>query len=84
MYNRYLNAAPDTPAPVSVPVHTAHEPAEPVGLFGSLSRRLGGLRLDTDMLVVIAVVWFLIQDSADGDIDLEIVLAIGALLILGL
>lgn len=85
MYNRYLSTAPDVPAPVhDMPAHTVREAAEPAGLFGGLSQRLGGLRLDADTLIALAVVWFVLQDGADGGLDLELLLAIGALLVLGL
>lgn len=85
MYNRYLNTAPQAEPSPHVP--PAHEKAEPAGLFGGLgaglSQRLSNFRLDADTLIVLAVIWFVLSDNAD-ELDNELLIAIGILLVLGL
>ena len=87
MYNRYLTAAgqQDPPEPpVEVPAFSAQEQhAQPAGgLLTALSGRLSGFRIDADTLIVLAVVWFAIQDSGE-EIDTELLIAVGILLLLG-
>lgn len=86
MYNRYLTAAgqQDPPEPpVEVPTFGAQEHAQPAGgLLNALSGRLSGFRIDADTLIVLAVVWFAIQDSGE-EIDTELLIAVGILLLLG-
>ena len=90
MYNRYLaDAAADTP-PLhnETPPEPARQSAPPQGasVFSELTRGLSGrlqnLRLDTDTVLVLAIVWFLLSDG--DDTDWELFLMIGALLVLGI
>lgn len=80
MYNRYLTTAPDPPEPV----HTPRQAAESSGLLTSLGQKLGGLKLDADTLITLAVIWFVLQDDSQDGIEPELLLAIGVLLVLGL
>jgi len=56
-----------------------------LSVFGDLSRllsnRLHGVKLDMDTILVLLIVWFLL---ADGDeLDWDLLLTVGALLIFG-
>lgn len=98
MYNRYLNSAreeaahePDcAPRPEPHPLH--NEPpggppkARPAsgllsGMGGALSKRLQNLHFDLDTLIVIVAIYFLIADS--NDFDVELLILIGIMLVLG-
>ena len=72
MYNRYLAAAEDAPA--DAPAQPAEQP-----------RRLRGLRLDRDTVIVLVIVWFLLSGDGDGDggVDWEQLMLIGVLLLAG-
>lgn len=85
MYNRYLtqavSTAPPSPEPVSPPQgrQTVSALAE---LSRGLSGRLQNLRLDTDTIIALVIVWFLLSDE-DGGTDWEQLILIGVLLVLG-
>lgn len=93
MYNRYLTAAqqqrPPEPPAETQPVcreqaEPLKEPAAPVsGLLGALTQRLSGFRIDADTLVVLAVVWFVLNDK-DEEMDTELLIVLGVLLLLGI
>lgn len=53
------------------------------GLLSALGRRLTGFHLDADTLVVLAVIWFVLNDNEEAA-DNELLAAIGVLLLLGL
>lgn len=63
-----------------------HAPPQAASVFGDLGRlfsgRLTGIKLDMDTILVLVVVWFLISEGEDMDWDL--ILMIGGLLILGI
>ena len=76
MYNRYLNEAhgcePEPPAEV---------PAS--GLLDGLSQRLSSFRLDSDTLILLAIVWFILREDGQ-EMDSELLVALAVLLLLGL
>lgn len=100
MYNRYLAssaAAPQQQPPVhtSPPAAEPEPPQQHAGgqtppgsasVFSGIPRlltgRLQNIKLDMDTILVLVVVWFLLSDGEDLDWDL--LLMIGALLILGI
>ena len=93
MYNRYSTAAqqqrPPEPPAETQPVFSGQEeplkePAAQVsGLLGALTQRLSGFRIDADTLVVLAVVWFVLNDK-DEEMDTELLIVLGVLLLLGI
>lgn len=99
MYNRYLASSaaapqqppvhnsPPAPEPERPQPHTGgHTPAGSASVFSEIPRlltgRLQNIKLDMDTILVLVVVWFLLSDGEDLDWDL--LLMIGALLILGI
>lgn len=82
MYNRYLNdmrpAESDPPAAQT----SARQDKTEAGLFGNLSRRIGSFRIDADMLIMLAVIWFVLSESGE-EMESELLLAIAVLLLLG-
>lgn len=87
MYNRYLNEArPADFKPPAVPeaAEGRAEHAVPAGgLLGGLTRRIGNFRIDADTLIVLAVIWFILNESGE-ELDSELMIAIGILLLLGI
>ena len=53
------------------------------GLLGALTQRLSGFHIDADTLVVLAVVWFVLNDK-DEEMDTELLIVLGVLLLLGI
>lgn len=85
MYNEYLQELDESLSPLpssEEKLSTARQNASGGGLLQLLTDRLGGVNLNTDTLVAIAVVWFLLSDGKALDTDLLIV--IGVLLLLGI
>lgn len=89
MYNRYLNAQRCTPAPVCPSPEpdcgcagAKKQPAGAGGLLQTLGDRLGDIRFDSDTLIALVVVWFLLSDGEATDTDLLIIVFV--LLVLGL
>lgn len=90
MYNRYLTeSAADTPPQ---PEPASHPPAggqsaggQAAAALGELTRglsdRLQNLRLDTNTVIALVIVWFLLSDG--GETDWEQLILIGVLLLLG-
>lgn len=92
MYNRYYGNTgrcervgdPPPPPPPGPPPHPPPEqrpPGPPYGLSGELGRllaRLGPGRLETEDLLILAVLWLLYRESGDRDF----VLALAAYLFL--
>lgn len=72
-----------TPPPQLQQQHQQHQT---VSAFGSLSQalgsRLGAIKFDADTLIAVAVIWFLLNDGEE--IDTELLMIIGVLLILGI
>ena len=85
MYNRYLTTAQQhEPEPPAEPGTACSGPAASAGgLLGTLTQRLSGFRIDADTLIVLAVVWFVLSEQ-DGEMDTELLIAIGVLLLLGI
>lgn len=78
MYNRYLNETADArPEP---PVQDA---APASGLLEGLTGRIGSFKLDTDTLILLAVVWFILREEGE-ELDTELLIVLGLLLILGM
>lgn len=85
MYNEYLQELDESLSPLpssEEKLSTARQNTSGGGLLQLLTDRLGGVNLNTDTLVAIAVVWFLLSDGKALDTDLLIV--IGVLLLLGI
>ena len=89
MYNRYLSTQQtDTPPdrePVERPAASAtscDNGATLAVLSQSLSERLRNIHIDGDMLLTLAIVWFLLSD--EGEVDTDLLLLIGGMLLLGL
>ena len=78
MYNCYLKdsgaAAPEPPLENAAPAS---------GLLDGLARRVGSFKLDADTLILLAVVWFILREE-DEEIDTELLILLGVLLILGM
>ncbi len=101
MYNRYLNAggfdeyftpaedarAPAEPAPAPEPAfQQPQEPPKKGGLLGNLGERIKLPNLDSDTILLLVLVYFLISDSEENGEKNNIVdtlLIVGALLLLG-
>lgn len=93
MYNRYLTAAqqqrPPEPPAETQPVFSGQEEPlkEPAAQVSGCSvrshSRLSGFRIDADTLVVLAVVWFVLNDK-DEEMDTELLIVLGVLLLLGI
>ena len=85
MYNRYLAESsadtPPQPEPSYRPSTSGQAAAALGGLTRGLSDRLQNLRLDTNTIIALVIVWFLLSD--DGDVDWEQLIFIGVLLVLG-
>ncbi|MGE4549262.1 MAG: hypothetical protein AB7C89_06900 [Intestinibacillus sp.] len=98
MYNRYLNSAREASAreptrgPEPPPPELHNEPphappkAQPAsnvltGMGQALSNRLQSLHFDLDTLIVIMAIYFLVADS--DDFDVELLILIGIMLVLG-
>lgn len=97
MYNRYLNKAQteSTAASSHAPQHdsppvASHSDAQRntqkaggilSGMGSALSDRLSNLHFDLDTIIVIGAIYFLLADSEDFDIELMVI--IGVMLILG-
>lgn len=85
MYNRYLAESsadtPPQPEPSCRPSTGGQAAAALGGLTHGLSDRLQNLRLDTNTIIALVIVWFLLSD--DGDVDWEQLIFIGVLLVLG-
>lgn len=82
MYNRYLATAQQQPQQPQQPPHQNN--AQPVSsLLSGLGQRLSGFRLDADTLIALAVVWFALREDGE-EIDTDLLIAIGVLLLLGL
>nr|WP_300185223.1 hypothetical protein [uncultured Agathobaculum sp.] len=85
MYNRYLAESsadtPPQPEPSCRPSTSGQAAAALGGLTRGLSDRLQNLRLDTNTIIALVIVWFLLSD--DGDVDWEQLIFIGVLLVLG-
>ena len=73
-------------APTSPPQMHQQQHHQTVSAFGNLSQalgsRLGSIKFDADTLIAIAVIWFLLNDGEE--IDTELLMIIGVLLILGI
>lgn len=86
MYNEYLQDSNATSECPCTPEPTEQTPTSGQysggGLMQLLSEHLGASKFNTDTLIAIAVVWFLLSDGKVLDTDLLIV--IGVLLLLGL
>lgn len=92
MYNRYLASC--TAAPHETPHEAPHEtpPQDEAGaahassLFSDLSRalsgKLHGIKLDSDTMLALIIVWFLLKD--EQELDWDLLLLIGGLLLLGI
>lgn len=92
MYNQYIappqeevhNERPETAAeamarqPVPQP---PHQPSALGSLSQALGSRLGTIRFDAETLIALVVTWFLISDGEE--LDTELLLMIGILLVLG-
>lgn len=90
MYNRYLTEsaadAPPQPEPACRPPAGGQSAGGQAaaalgGLTRGLSDRLQNLRLDTNTVIALVIVWFLLSDG--GDVDWEQLVFIGVLLLLG-
>ncbi len=98
MYNQYISApreevhnerrAQREEAAEAAAQHPHAQPVHPqaASAFGNLSQvltsRFGSLKFDADTLIALAVIWFLVNDG--GELDTELMLMIGILLILGI
>ena len=78
MYNRYLAAAEQAAPEPAEPSHTAF-----AGLGRTLNERMQRFRLDTDTVIALLIVWFLLADD-NGEVDWEQFLLTAALLLFGL
>ena len=79
MYNRYygnsgrcerVGAPPPPPPPKPPPAPEQRPPGPPRGLSGELGRLLGRLapgRLETEDLLLLAILWLLYRESGDRD-----------------
>ncbi len=81
MYNRYLTAAP--PQQPQQPQQNSNLQQPVSSLLSGLGQRLSGFRLDADTLIALAVVWFALREDGQ-EIDTELLIAIGVLLLLGI
>ncbi len=90
MYNRYLEQfKPDEPEPIANidPVNeTQNTFCENTGggLLDGLTKRMGKVKLDTDTLILIAIIWFILQENGETQIDTELLVVLGILLFMGL
>ncbi len=91
MYNRYLEQfKPDEPEPIANinPVNEQKESAfcekTGSGLLDGLTKRMGKIKLDTDTLILIAIIWFILQENGETQIDTELLVVLGILLFMGL
>lgn len=96
MYNQYISSPREEvhkerrepPEQKPQPPREEHHEAssQAVSAFGNLSHllsgRMGKVRFDADMLIALAVIWFLVSDG--GELDTELLLMIGILLFLGI
>lgn len=86
MYNEYLENVEQTALPqnMSAPEEqkTTAAGTHSGGLGQLLSDRISGIKLDMNMLIALAVIWFLLSDGTIVDTDLLII--IGVLLLLGI
>ena len=78
MYNRYLAAAEQAAPESAEPSHAAF-----AGLGRTLNERMQRFRLDTDTVIALLIVWFLLADD-NGEVDWEQFLLTAALLLFGL
>ena len=79
MYNRYygnsgrcerVGAPPPPPPPKPPPAPEQRPPGPPRGLSGELGRLLGRLapgRMETEDLLLLAILWLLYRESGDRD-----------------
>ncbi len=93
MYNQYIqtpreevhNTRREEAAETMAQHQPQHQP-QAVSAFGNLSQalgaRLGSIKFDADTLIALAVIWFLINDGEE--IDTELLMMIGIMLILGI
>lgn len=97
MYNQYIPApreevneihndrreeAAEAMAFQQPPSRPQHHPSALGSLSQTLGSRLGSIRFDAETLIALVVVWFLISDGEE--IDTELLLLIGILLVLGI
>ncbi len=97
MYNQYLNAqtidAPpmhnqsfDEEAYAGAVRQTNNVPPQQAAAISELTRNLSGrlqhIKFDTNTVIMLAIIWFLLSDN--GEVDWDQFLTIGILFLLGL
>ncbi len=98
MYNQYLNAASDEAPPMfnqsfneephAVPIQQQQRslPTQQAAAISELTRNLSGrlqhIKFDTNTVIMLAIIWFLLSDN--GEVDWDQFLTIGILFLLGL
>ncbi len=95
MYNQYIPSPPreeihnerrEEAAEAMAQQHSHPHPPQAISAFSNLSQalgaRLGSIKFDSDTLIAVAVIWFLLSDGED--LDTELLLMIGILLVLGI
>lgn len=92
MYNRYLNSAGRDEAEPTAEFddnfksefEQNNKTFEQEGIFSALKNRMGKIKLDTDTIILIAIIWFILQENGETDIDKELLIVLGILLFMGL
>lgn len=54
------------------------------GILDSLTKRMGKVKLDTDTLILIAIIWFILKENEENEIDTELLVVLGILIFLGM
>lgn len=54
------------------------------GILDSLAKRMGKVKLDTDTLILIAIIWFILKENGENEIDTELLVVLGILIFLGM